>query len=322
MYPFKFRPVFQKRIWGGRNLAKHFNKDLPPNETIGESWEISAHPNGLSRVTNGSFTGKTIPELLKMLGKDLVLGTSVNSHKFPLLFKLLDANDRLSVQVHPDDNYAYNFENGQSGKSEMWYILHAEPGAKIVHGLKEGVQKPDFISALKSGNIERLLNYVPVRTGDVFFIPAGLIHALGAGLLVAEIQQDSDLTYRVYDYNRVDQTGNPRQLHVKKALDVIDFNKRLPIENQGDTLKLEGAEKKLLCSFSKFNVEKISVFKEYRQEVDGSRFYVIMVIAGEGSLLYVNGQERMSLGDAFLIPAGLGDISIVGNCEFILTYVP
>lgn len=322
MYPLKFEPVFQNRIWGGRNLAKYFNKSLPPDEAIGESWEISAHPNGLSRVANGPYSGKTLPELLELLGGDLILGTSLKSQKFPLLLKLLDANDKLSVQVHPDDNYAYNFENGQSGKSEMWYILHAEPEAEIVYGLKEGVRKHDFVTALKSGNLEGLLKYVPVQTGDVFFIPAGLIHALGAGLLVAEIQQDSDLTYRVFDYRRVDQNGNPRQLHVDKALDVINFTSRLQIVNQGDTVKLAGSEKKLLCNCSKFNVEKISVFQEFRQEVDGSRFYIIIVIAGEGILVYGNNKERMDLGDAVLIPAGLGNFTIAGKCEVILTYVP
>lgn len=322
MYPFKFQPVFQKRIWGGRNLAKLFKKKLPTYETVGESWEISAHPNGLSTVANGSFAGRTIPELLKLIGRDMILGTSLKCQKFPLLLKLLDANDKLSVQVHPNDNYAYSYENGQSGKSEMWYILNAEPGAEIVYGLKEGVRKHDFLSALESGNIERLLNYVPVQTGDIFYIPAGLIHALGAGLMVAEIQQDSDLTYRVYDYNRTDDSGTPRQLHVEKALEVINFTNRLPFANTGDSTKFEGAEKNTLCECDRFNVEKISVFREYRQKVDGSRFYIIMVIAGKGSLVYENGQEEILLGDAFLIPAGLGDFSILGECEVILAYIP
>lgn len=321
MYPFKFKPVFQERIWGGRNLSKLLNKNLPPEKKIGESWEISAHPNGLSKVVNGQLAGKTISELLKIFGDNL-MGTSLiqDYEKFPLLVKLLDASDDLSVQVHPDDDYAFNFENGQLGKTEMWYILHAEPGANIVYGLKEGVQKNDVISAINAGNFQGLLNYVPAYNGDVFFIPAGLVHALGAGLLVVEIQQDSDLTYRVFDYNRLDDSGQPRQLHIQKALDVINFDNQL-INNLRINAVQDGTQKNLLCNSKNFKVEKISISQEYVQAVDGSKFFVIMVIAGRGTLLYHNGEEPVLPGDSFLIPAGLGNIRFLGNCEIIVTYI-
>ena len=220
-YPIKFKPVYKDYIWGGRYFEK-FDRELPKG-ILAESWELSSHKNGVSIVSNGDLEGKTLSEIIKADAKN-ILGTKfpINCDKMPLLIKFIDANDSLSVQVHPDDNYAAVYEGGL-GKNEIWYIMDARPGAKLVEGLKAGVTKEIFAKAIKENRIKECLLEVEVKQGDVVNIPAGLVHAIGAGLVIAEIQQTSDITYRVFDYNRVNSKGVGRLLHLKKALDVINF---------------------------------------------------------------------------------------------------
>ena len=220
VYPLSFQPVFKDYIWGGRNLETILGRELPAGN-IAESWEIAAHPNGQTKVKNGPLAGCTLDQVRQRWGERL-LGSSVNSTSFPLLIKLLDANRWLSVQVHPDDAYAMK-NAGELGKTELWIILHAEPGAEIIYGLKSGVDRQALSQATEDGAAESQLHRLPIQTGDAVYVPAGTVHALGPGALVAEIQQNSDTTYRLYDWDRTDAEGQARPLHVRQALDVVDW---------------------------------------------------------------------------------------------------
>ena len=218
----RFKPVYKERIWGGQNLKSKLNKSDLPDGNIGESWEISAHKEGESVVAEGNFKGKSLSEIYRELGKEYFGARSENYSEFPLLIKFLDAVDDLSVQVHPDNDYARTHENSM-GKEEIWYVIDADPGSKLVYGLKEGITRLQFESDIKNGSVADCLNYVDVKKDDIFFIPAGTVHAIGKGIQIAEIQQSSDITYRVFDYDRVDKNGSKRQLHIEKSLDVINF---------------------------------------------------------------------------------------------------
>ncbi|MDE0205141.1 MAG: AI-2E family transporter [Candidatus Tectomicrobia bacterium] len=220
VYPLSFQPVFKDYIWGGRNLETRLGRELPSG-IIAESWEIAAHANGHSKVEAGPLAGYTLEEVQQRWGAQFI-GTSLESDSFPLLIKLLDSNRWLSVQVHPDDAYAHEHA-GDLGKTELWVILHAEPGAEIIYGLKAGVDRELFAQSAATGDINAMLHRIPVRTGDAVYIPAGTVHALGPGAIVAEIQQNSDTTYRLYDWGRTGADGQSRPLHVRQALDVIDW---------------------------------------------------------------------------------------------------
>ena len=222
MEPIIFAPDYKERVWGGEKLKTVYGKEIPFEHT-GESWEIACHDHGQSVAVNGTFKGMTLKDILLSAGQEVIGKGFDQGDKFPLLIKLIDAKDDLSVQVHPDDAYAHVHENGELGKSEAWVILEAEEGASLVIGLKEGTTKKAFEDALKAGELEKVLNRLPVKSGDVVDIPAGLLHAIGSGIMLAEVQQNSDTTYRVYDWNRVGLDGKSRELHVEKSLETIDF---------------------------------------------------------------------------------------------------
>lgn len=324
LYPLKFKPVYKDYLWGGRELEK-FGKKLPEGITA-ESWEISSHPDGEGVVSNGEYKDISLTELVKKLGRELI-GNSLSEkdlNKFPLLIKLIDANDRLSVQVHPEDEYARIHENGEYGKNEMWYIVSAKPGARIVYGVKEGITKEKFEAAVKEDKIDSCLNYLDVASGDAVNIPARLIHAIGAGIVIAEIQQNSNTTYRVFDYNRTDKNGNKRPLHIEKALDVIDFN------NCNTKGKLKGfkvnidekSTKTYLVANKYFSVEKYSLNGKIQEVADGSKFLTYTCLSGEGTISYGNSSESLTKGESVLIPAALGNFVISGEMELIKSYVP
>jgi len=230
-YPLKMIPVFKDYIWGGTKLKESYNKksDMP---VIAESWEVSTHPDGLSRIANGEFAGKTLKEVL---GFDL-----------PILIKFIDATDNLSLQVHPDDDYA-RAKEGDRGKNEMWYIAEAEPGAELILGFKEKLSEDELRELINSGNILSKVSHIPVKAGDCYCIPAGMIHAIGKGIVIVEVQQSSNVTYRVYDYDRRDDDGNPRQLHIDKAIDVLDTN-----------LKAIKADSHILADWEYFHCELLT----------------------------------------------------------------
>lgn len=324
LYPLKLQPVYKDYIWGGSKLRERFGKDIPW-EVTAESWEIACHQNGTSIVDNGSLKGKLLNEVIQLWGIDLV-GKRIGEQgleKFPLLVKILDASDKLSVQVHPDDRYANEHENGELGKTEMWYVIDAEPGAQLVYGVKPGVSKEQFEQGIKDGTLQNELNYVDVNPGDVFFIRATTLHAVGAGLLITEIQQNSDTTYRVYDWNRVGNDGKPRPLHVQKALDVTDFTDVTGKEKVEGLLVQEGENTRTyLVACEYFSTEKLCIKKESHEKANGTKFDMIMITEGSGHIRYSQGEEPFKAGDSFLIPARLGDYSIVGECTALKSYVP
>ena len=317
-YPLKFDPLYKDYIWGGRKLES-LGKTLP--ETIvAESWEIASHPDGTGIVSNGEFKGQPLNKLVIEHGPEL-LGSAIykdKNTKFPLLIKLIDANRDLSVQVHPDDNYAFIHENGELGKNEMWYVVDTEPGAKLVSGVKDGITKQDFKAAVKNGTIANCLNFIEVFPGDCINMPAGLIHAIGAGCLICEIQQNSNTTYRVFDYNRTDTAGNTRPLHIEKALDVIDFEAGEGGSTLGLTIAKNCVEQTFLVANNYFAVEKIDMDGSLIEDTNGERFHCYTVIKGS---IKING-EKIDMGYSCLIPGSVGSYAIEGTAVLIKSYVP
>ena len=323
LYPLKFEPAYKSYLWGGRRLER-LGKRLPEGK-VAESWEISGHPDGLGHVGEGALSGWTIPELMReygtaLIGKDL---PEASLATFPLLVKFIDATDRLSVQVHPDDAFAAVHENGGLGKNEMWVVLDAEPGASLVYGLVPGTTQERFSEAAQSGQLESCLQVVPAKAGDVFDIPAGLVHAIGAGLVIAEIQQSSNTTYRVFDYNRTDAAGNRRPLHVEKALQVIDFQlnpsagaAEEPVADDQGTLRT------ILVSNAYFVVERLVISRIFEGLADGSRFQLLICLQGEATLSWDGGTTRIAEGDSFLIPASLGRYKLKGSLTALRAWVP
>lgn len=259
LYPLTFEPVLKDYIWGGRNLETLFGRTLPPGVDIAESWEIAAHPHGDVTVSNGPLRGRSLAALTAEYGAALV-GSYARPGPFPLLVKLLDAHRKLSVQVHPGDGYARAHENGELGKSEMWVVLHAEPEAAVILGLQPGATRETFRQALAAGNLEPWMHVLPVRAGDAICVPAGTLHAILGGSVLAEIQQNSDATYRVYDWNRTGPDGSPRPLHVDKALDVINFAQVRPGLAEPRLLEESaGIRRWELCRGPTFVVERLEM---------------------------------------------------------------
>ncbi len=324
LYPLMFQPILKEKIWGGKAIQKKFGRSLP-SDKIGESWDVACHKNGTSVVANGSLKGKTLEQLIDSYSSTL-LGHQIYkrySNKFPLLIKILDANQYLSVQVHPSDAYAALHEDGQMGKTEMWYIIHAEPGARLIYGVLPDTTKSDFENALRKGQLEKYLNSIEVNSGDVLYIPAGVVHAIGPGIMICEIQQNSDATYRVYDWNRLGDDGKPRELHIDKALDVIDFTGKHPREKlSGLSVNEDGSIRTHYVACPHFAMEKIECRGAVKEIADGSKFFTLTAVEGHGELEYAEGKQAFKAGDSMLIPACLGEYYIKGNCTVIKAYVP
>jgi mannose-6-phosphate isomerase len=330
IYPLTFTPVFRDYIWGGRNLETKLGRKIPDG-IIAESWDISGHHSSPTRVDNGPLTGKTLPEVLDLLGTDLVGSrsqTMLERGKFPLLIKLLDANKRLSVQVHPDDDYANRHEQGELGKTEMWYILDAKPGARLIYGLKPGITPDSFRQHIEVGRLESCLYQLPVQAGDSVFLPTGSIHAIMEGILLAEIQQNSDTTYRVYDWNRVGIDGKPRPLHVDRAMDVINFEQVEPGVYVPELLeegKLFRHESITACPY--FNVERITFDGEngtFNGQCNGSTFEIWGAISGHSRVNWTGQPLDLPAIRFALLPAVLGEFKIEATTPATLlrVYVP
>lgn len=317
-YPLKFEALYKTNIWGGRRL-EDLGKTLPGGN-VGESWEIASHPAGTGIVSNGEYKGQPLDKLVASYGPEL-LGAALykdKTTKFPLLIKLIDANRDLSVQVHPNDNYAFINENGELGKSEMWYIVDAVPGSKLVSGISAGVSKESFIQAIEDDKVSDCLNFVEVKPGDCFNIPAGLVHAIGSGNLVCEIQQNSNTTYRVFDYDRTDSEGNKRPLHIEKALDVIDFSTTDRAKITGLTIEKDNFKKTYLAANSYFAVELIDFTGSFSEDTCGERFHCFTVLNGS---ITIN-SESIPRGHSCLIPASAGLYEVSGKAKLIKSYVP
>lgn len=311
MYPLKFENLYYDKVWGGRDLELF--RDNLPEGNIGESWDIACHPHGMSVVSNGEFKGTKLIDLIKLKGNDL-LGTEIPKDWFPLLIKLINAKDKLSVQVHPDDEYAKRVE-GEMGKTEVWYVVEAFEGANIVIGTKKGCTKEQLKNAIETGTLDKYMNKVSVKKGDVFFVRSGLIHAIGEGVIIAEIQQNSDTTYRVYDYNR------GRELHIEKALDVINLD-LIAKNSTGLTIKNEGYNKTYLCLCKDFSLELYDVRTSFTENSDKERFFAFTCVEGSGEIIYKDGKENINKGDSLLMPASLGEYTFKGNMKVLKSYVP
>lgn len=310
--PLFLTPVFQERIWGGQKLKNLFGYSIPYERT-GECWAVSAHPNGQSIIKNGPYEGKTLGELWTSQPELFRSQSTV----FPLLTKILDASDDLSVQVHPDDEYAGKHENGELGKTECWYIVEADPGAEIIYG-HEAATKEQLIQMVENGQWDEFLTKVPVKAGDFFYVPSGTIHAIGKGIVILETQQSSDTTYRVYDYDRKDKDGNSRELHLEKAIDVTT----VPQSYQPQEYKVaqrEGLSVTTFVSNSFFTVAKwnISSLTNFQAQ---SRYIICSVLDGQGQLVIQNETYPLSKGDHFILPADFGPYQMDGQLELIISH--
>lgn len=317
LYPLLFHPIFKGRVWGGRALEQY--GPLPPGP-MGEAWILGEHLQGTNMVANGPYEGLSLTEVRERHGAALV-GSNKKAGvagRFPLLFKLLDACDNLSVQVHPDDGDPH-LPPGEFGKTEMWYVLSARPGSRVVYGLKDGVSREDIRRAVEGNNLEASLNFAEAPKGASFLVPAGLVHALGSGLVVAEIQQSSDTTYRLYDYGRVGLDGKPRELHVERALESIRQPEPLP----RPLVATESEDSWVALALSAhFIVEKRSVIKSFTQQVNPISFEVLLPVGGCGTLQWEEGTLPLQPGKPVLVPASLGQYSVSGPVEILRTRLP
>ena len=307
--PLKFTPIFKEKIWGGRRFASELNKTLPPNTAIGESWELSEVEGSVSIVSNGSFAGKSLSELIQMDAPAL-LGQEVleqYGNSFPLLVKFLDASKDLSVQVHPNDRQAAPF--GAKGKTEMWYALEGDGSSNIINGMNCDCLKEDLVSCIENQTLTQCLRYEAVKRGDVFFIPPGRIHALNAGNLVAEIQQTSDITYRLYDYNRKDAQGHTRELHIEQGLAVLDAKKLL---NGKITYQKEFNQRILLMQCDFFTTH-IWFFNQTTtlSYPKNDRFKIFICTDGQCTIKTQNTQTQLQRGETILIPASIEKMEII-----------
>jgi len=324
-YPIRFKEIYKQVIWGGKRLKNVLGKEIPPGGKTGESWEISDHGDDTGVVANGCLAGaETLRTLCEKYPRDVIGGALAPHHgsRFPLLLKFIDANNVLSVQVHPHDEYARRHEEGETGKTEAWYIIAAEPGSQLIKGLKAGTTKDDFRRLLAEGKLEQCLNSFEVAPGDVVHIKAGTVHAIGKGILLAEIQQNSDVTYRVYDWNRVGFDGKPRPLHVDKALDVIDFS--APEDPPKFTCVDEvGMHRMVECD--EFVLDVLTLDGgSYDGTTGGERFEILCVVEGMGSIVWRGGEEKIRAGTSLLIPAALNAYRVTtrGRMRLLRSCVP
>jgi mannose-6-phosphate isomerase len=318
-YPLHFRPEFKERVWGGRALEK-FGFDVPAG-VIGEGWMIADHPNGVSHVTNGPLAGQGLDSIRETFGETWfgTRGGETGNGRFPLLIKLLDCNDDLSVQVHPDNEYA-GLPKGEPGKTEMWYVLSAKPDAKIIYGLKPGVDRESMAQAIREDRIMDTLQEVSVQAGDTFYIPAGTVHALCAGVVVAEIQQNSDTTYRLYDYNRPGLDGKPRELHIEDSLNVTAYAGSEAARMTTDMAK--PGEWLTLASSPYFVTDKGVVRGEWKLATSPESFVIVVICEGEGTIGWPEGTVHAKSGDCFLLPAPLGEYTLDGSMTVLRSRMP
>ncbi len=306
-------PSYKDYLWGGHRLVEEYNKEYD-GDILAESWELSCHPDGPSRISNGEFAGKTLAQYIEAQGRE-VLGTNCRRFKdFPILIKLIDAKDNLSIQVHPDNQYALQNE-GQYGKTEMWVVCDCKEGAFLYYGFKKEISKEEFEQRIKEDTLLEVLNAAPVHKGDVFFIESGTIHAIGKDIVIAEIQQNSNVTYRVYDYGRVGKDGKKRDLHVAKALDVT---RRSPVTRKGSA-------NPHVASCDYFTVDKLCLDGKTMREVEGcvdqSSFVSILFLEGSGSIRCGGDVMEYRKGDSFFLPAGSGEYEVAGKCEALVTTI-
>jgi mannose-6-phosphate isomerase len=313
LYPLKFAPILKDKIWGGTKLQNIFNKQTE-SEKLGESWELSGYDGDESLVTNGFLAGNNLTELIEIYMGELVGDKIYDEYglSFPLLFKLIDANENLSIQVHPGDEVAAERHNSY-GKTEMWYVVDAEQGAELIIGFTNDCNRDEYLDELEAGEVEKLLQKVPVKKGDVFFIPAGLVHAIGKGVVVAEIQQSSDITYRIYDYKRTDDQGNERELHTEQALDVINFAASKNPKTDYKAI-LNEITPLVECEYFTTNMIRFdtAVTRNYGT-IDS--FVAYMCLEGNFAIEFNDEKTIVNKGDTVLIPASLNELGLIPKNE-------
>ena len=310
---FKLKPSCKDYIWGGHRLVEDYDKEYS-GDVLAETWELSCHPDGPSTIVNGAYAGKTLIEYLETVGRQALGTHCARFEDFPILIKFIDAKDNLSIQVHPDNEYALRVE-GQYGKTEMWYVMDCKEGAYLYYGFKEDVSKEEMEKRIENDTLLEVLNKVYVQKGDVLFIEAGTIHAIGKDILIAEIQQNSNVTYRVYDYGRVGKDGKKRELHVEKAVEVTDK-------------KALGRSKNFVphvadCDY--FTVDKLyldgGVMGELTGNVGEESFANILILDGVGTIACEGEELPYKKGDSFFLPAGSGRFQLKGTCEGLITTI-
>lgn len=314
LYPMKLTAPCKDYIWGGNRLREEYGK-VSNADKIAESWELSCHKDGESVIADGEFAGMTLTAFIEKTGRE-VLGENCRRFEyFPILIKLIDAKDNLSVQVHPNNEYAQRVE-GEYGKTEMWYIVDCDPGAELLYGFKYDIAKEEFERRIKDNTLLEVTNSVKVHKGDVFFIESGTLHAIGKGILIAEIQQNSNTTYRIYDYGRVGADGKPRQLHIDKAVEVTDLTPpKYPYKAIGEEETKYGYTEQLLSQCEYFRVKKLIVQEKCTLDAGNGSFNSILVLDGEGELDGV----KLKKGDSCFVPSGYGKYTFVGKAEIIVT---
>lgn len=316
IYPIRTLPCYKQMPWGGENLNLLYGKTSPFPLT-GESWEAADHKNGRSPCLEGAYAGAGLADLASVFGEDF-LGPRVGSRAFPVLFKLIDSTDRLSVQVHPGDEYAAR--DGDNGKTEMWIVLAAKPGAGLWLGLKEPLSRQSFREKIEASRLEDVLNFVPARPGDCFFLPHGLLHAIGAGLVIAEIQQSSDATYRVYDWGRLGIDGKPRPLHIEKALDVTDTSLKASAGECFSYVK-DNALHTCLTGCRLFAAERLEISGETTVEC-GESLQIFFAAGGVLSLAAGGSLAAIGKGSTAVLPAAAGRAEISGKGSLYRFWVP
>lgn len=322
MYPLKFKKTLVKKVWGGRKFNSILDMELPDESLYGESWEVSSHKGGLSYIENGEYAGCSLVDIINK-NKEEMLGEEIVKRfkgEFPLLIKYLDINDRLSVQVHPSDDYALRVE-GEFGKSECWYVMEASEDATLILGVKDGVTKDIFKKKVESKDFSDLFNTIKVKKGDFINLLPGVVHAtLEGSILICEVQQNSDTTYRIYDFDRL-VDGKLRELHLDKALDVIDFEGKVQISTSENRQKISlvGAKKEELVRGEYFNVDKYLIDGIFEDETN-SNFKILSILDGVGEIICNNISYSIKKGDTYFIPAGLKTV-LKGKIEILKSYL-
>jgi len=314
LYPLTFHPIFKTRVWGGRHLERLFQKNLPPDALIGESWEISDRPGDVSVVANGTLAGKDLRWLMEHHTHEL-LGNAkpATGNRFPLLCKILDAREKLSLQVHPPANKAAAL--GGEPKTEMWFIADADPGAELFVGLRRGVTRTEFEQKIRTGEVADCFHRIAVRAGDAMFLPSGRVHAIGAGVVIFEIQQNSDTTYRVFDWNRMGLDGKPRELHVAQSLASIDFSDIEPKLLETKFIGRGTIQKRLLVNDSLFNVEAWKLNPAANGSLKSRKLQVIAVTRGQIEVRSGSDIVHLNTGQFCLVPARLERVEVLAKSE-------
>ncbi len=318
--PLIFRPIFKPKIWGGRRLETLLGKHLGTDEPVGESWEVADLENDQSVVRDGPASGRTLGQLVSEWGRDLVGRSPLFEGRFPLLIKFLDAHDHLSVQVHPDEAMARKLGGSVRVKNEAWYVLHAEPEGCIYRGFADRVTREDYVHAIEKGSAAELLKHIPVKTGQCYYLPSGTIHALGAGVVVAEVQTPSDVTYRVYDWGRSDPaTGVGRELHIEQALECIRFEPDDGSQQERSHVASVWTTVTRVCTCDSFIIEQVRMVEGVEQQIPTGELMIWIMLEGRAEIGYKGGGQVATFGpgETVLIPAGLGDATIKTSTQCV-----